>query len=246
MIDRTTWSEFLDEVAKKRSEFGCSQSGAYFRGQGSVDYSLIPTLLRSQQLAEREGEMYYQCHVMAGGHLPQSRSSWETLATMQHHNIPTRLLDWSQSFAVALFFAVSGNSPSPCLWILNSFKLTRTNAQLGENMVFTVGIDALPEYDDAFVSPPNPMWPYDKPVFLEVPWVDERMRSQRGFFTIHPNGQCMAENSKSSLRQVCIPTDAGEAIAEFLRLSDVNAYSIFADLDSLGHHFRTRFLEPGR
>src|SRR5262249_42484658 len=34
------------------------------------------------------------------------QSSWQTLAEMQHYGVPTRLLDWTESFTFALAFAL--------------------------------------------------------------------------------------------------------------------------------------------
>jgi hypothetical protein len=47
---------------------------------------------------------------------------------MQHHRVRTRLLDWAESFGVALYFALYDigmkkniKEWSPCIWLLNPY-----------------------------------------------------------------------------------------------------------------------------
>lgn len=43
---------------------------------------------------------------------------------MQHYNLNTRLLDWSESSLVALFFAITGNIDSDgVVWVIDPYKL---------------------------------------------------------------------------------------------------------------------------
>ena len=45
---------------------------------------------------------------------------WKTYYLAQHHGIPTRLLDWSESFSAALFFALDNwkGRSTPCIWVV--------------------------------------------------------------------------------------------------------------------------------
>jgi hypothetical protein len=42
----------------------------------------------------------------------QERSAWGVAFAMQHYSIPTRLLDWTESFACAVFFTQLDRKPS--------------------------------------------------------------------------------------------------------------------------------------
>jgi FRG domain-containing protein len=50
-----------------------------------------------------EGRAFIEFRFRSGSH---HQSSWQTLAEMQHYGVPTRLLDWTESFIHALAFAL--------------------------------------------------------------------------------------------------------------------------------------------
>lgn len=52
-----------------------------------------------------EGRAFVEFRFRSGSH---HQSSWQTLAEMQHYGVPTRLLDWTESFVHALAFALQG------------------------------------------------------------------------------------------------------------------------------------------
>src|SRR5688500_6524171 len=73
-----------------------------FRGVTSVEHSLVPSVGRRRDgysySRKLENELFEQFKREALPFLPQRPSSdWEWLALAQHHGVPTRLLDWSES-----------------------------------------------------------------------------------------------------------------------------------------------------
>lgn len=67
-------------------------------------------------------------------YLPSDSNKAEWLTLMQHHGAPTRLLDWTYSFQVALFFAIeSVEVGSTCaVWVVDhGFLLGEMQASLG-------------------------------------------------------------------------------------------------------------------
>src|SRR5437899_71081 len=102
----------------------------YFRGHSDGNWSLVPGLARLRRayldgmgLPAVEENLYFGFVTGAGELLPHENDSWANLFTMQHHGLPTRLLDWSESFAIALFFALREPARTPAVWVLNPFRL---------------------------------------------------------------------------------------------------------------------------
>jgi len=108
----------------------------WYRGHSSKAWDLIPKVQRDFVGSEEDlfrKERYYtndfqsRASVFVSPALPiNDYANWLTL--MQHYGLPTRLLDWSRSCLVALYFAVFDKTQSNndgCVWILIPGKLNK-------------------------------------------------------------------------------------------------------------------------
>jgi hypothetical protein len=109
-----------------------------FRGQRDADWGLRTSLERELEnfgidLAEKASDV--ECGLLRAFKRrcyhyipdpPDEDQTLEWLALMQHYGTPTRLLDWTYSFFVALYFAVANinlgeDSPSTCaVWAFDT------------------------------------------------------------------------------------------------------------------------------
>ena len=115
-----------------------------------------------------------------------------------------------------------------------------------DNLTITVGIDPLPEYKDEFVLKDwsTNTWPYKMgPVFLEIPWTDSRIRSQKGFFTFHANATPleMQLDESSGLISISITKKYRSDIVQEFDALRINEHDIFTDLVSLANYFKRRY-----
>lgn len=253
--------ELVDEaVAGLR--FG-SHEEPWYRGQEDATWGLLPSLMRNRRadVEDLEADLFYEFSAKAWSLHASRLDSWETLFVMRHHGVATRLLDWTEQFGVALYFAlrkfarcpeIPRSSPvDPALWILNPFRLNAMDASWGHP--YLVGPQSLFDRDDLFEGQDHirdyldflslrEVWPYSAPVAIYPRQISSRQQAQGGWFTLHGrNVSGLEKIAPAAARKLSIPAKAIEGGIDFLRRAGLHEYMLFPDLDGLARSLHDKY-----
>jgi hypothetical protein len=236
----SSWAEILQRINEISSDPGMMTGpGAFFRGHSDSTWDLTPGLGRLILERDTESRLYYR-FLSYGGHLIPARSStWDVQFLMQHHGLPTRLLDWSESLAVALYFALRGATSQAAIWILSPYWLN--HMMLGRMEIERLDSAFPSGYEEYFINDRSSSYGrFPAPVIAVSGGSDSsRMRSQRAVFTLHGDlERPLNQSVKNVAWKVLIPKKAFEDAKRFLNNAGVNEFSLFPDLDGLGRHLR--------
>lgn len=165
----------------------------WFRGVGAKRYKLSPSLYRHPNITTIEGLLELEKRLIERFRqrsVPflmdrNMTDNWEFLFLMQHYDVPTRLLDWSESAMVALWFALNSKASErefASIWVLNPAKLNRQVFQFQsyQGGVLSISDDQLQGYKPG--SNNNPM--NTMPTAIYGTHNSPRIVAQRGAFTI--------------------------------------------------------------
>jgi len=253
-----SWSE-LTSLADKL-DVGDGFGSAYvYRGQEDVDWTLKPSLHRAvtnegrvalpsnDDLLRVERVLTEKFQAIATNHLPAATVAatngvidWWPL--MRHYGVPTRLLDWTASLYVALYFAVArAPEKDGALYLVHTHTLHQAmraaHGEAGDLPTSMPASDRVLQRADA----PPVLYVFNRKIALL-----DRMIAQQGLFMVSANVGTDFEEvlgieipkaappKRETLRKVRIPAAQKSAVMRRLRAMNVTASSLFPGLDGIG------------
>jgi hypothetical protein len=242
-----------------------SQSLHWCRGCGKDCFELKPSLYRHnklrsiESLKQLENDLIYRFQQRS---IPFQKgninNSWDWLFFMQHYGVPTRLLDWTESPLIALFFAVSTAPHSfkkngtpvfnsdAAIWVLDPSKWNKHAVNLTS---FTGKVLTTDDPNSSAYSPDgvcNGM--KDFPIAIYGSHNSQRIVAQRGVFVCFGKDTRSMEIiyteekfPKNSLVKLVISKEKIRDFIEAIHRQGITESVVFPDLDGLAHEIKREF-----
>ncbi len=227
-----------------------------YRGHSDAEWKLESTLERilGQKWSAENARAFEEYSLNAftskyhiynsSEHAPNSKLSW--LSVMQHYGVPTRLLDFTESPYVALYFALETYNPL----LGRSFSIYA----IDYTSVMENSIAFIKKKDSQFVETRKSIEQIKDKIFDEVVdrfsydilWITEpsefnaRMDRQSGTFLISGNREKTIDSlihsglyDDCNILKIIIPHNLYENVYALLRKMSINSKSIYGDLSGL-------------
>jgi FRG domain len=226
----------------------------YWRGHANVVWKLQAEVFRKKEYNEVSLIRSFMAHAESRKpNCPPSADRLGWLILARHYGLPTRLLDWTMSPLVALYFAAQDDrcvsGCDGCLWAISPLRLNEQ--MIGQRRHMASDEPEIAELADiAFEPQPQKAAQRTshyagKAILVGTREIDPRVLVQQGSFTIHADATDLAEHPvvippgtwRVAFR---IPATSKRGILEMLRMLAITKSSLFPDLAALAEELKSR------
>jgi FRG domain len=216
------------------------QGNPWWRGHASAKWDVEPSIHQKGR-AEDESAMgvyFRQQAKVRHADVPDNNDHAGWLFLMQHYGLPTRLLDWSESSLIALFFALDSKEfkdHDAMVWGIKPSVLNFTQT----------GVHGILKCEGEKVQPLLEAASSDvlsnadgKALAIGSQHIDIRQMVQLSQFTIHDTTTPLNNMPKANefLRSIRIPSTSKHVLREQLAQFQITRASLYPDLYNLAKH----------
>jgi hypothetical protein len=191
-----------------------------------------------------------RCLAFIWPNVPGPEDEWRWMFYAQHEGLRTRLLDWTTSPIVALYFAVE---------TINAKRKDSTAIQDDKDAddfgtVWCLSVDPIHyQKPEEIGGPPASVTTWK---MIDPPHINSRLVRQAGKFTFHPRVEDRLDFDKAALKEkgimvkIVLKDANGINPAEDLRwhlaINNINYATLFHDVESIAKHLNEEWLSIGK
>ncbi|MBE5977856.1 MAG: FRG domain-containing protein [Paenibacillaceae bacterium] len=236
-----SWNEFMSAVLEISFE---NKGFCWYRGHRETGWKLLPSVKRDPfNQGENEQYLANNFYIDASRRIrdkPNNKAGWISL--MQHYGLPTRLLDWSESPLIALFFALENqegySEKDAIVWSLNPEKL---NINMdNDKYLYPMDSYTVQKYiEPAFSKCTEP----DNVIACFPVENDLRMYVQQSAFTIHSSNLPLEEFkcSVDFLNKIVISSKIKKEFKLQLEICGFKLSNIYPDVEHISKELKNNF-----
>jgi FRG domain len=223
-----------------------------WRGHSNIDWTLQAEVFRRPYNEVTLIRSFMAQAESRKQNCPDSKDHVGWLILARHYGLPTRLLDWTMSPLVALFFASQNDETDGCLWVLDPGRMNQQLMGIQQRRLYAMDEAVVADLADLAFEP-NPTRLEERTALVAgraiasgTRELDARVLVQQGMFTIHADQTDLAtvgygDPPHPSWRVAFrVPKHHKPQIRELLRHLAITKSSLFPDLAALADELKER------
>jgi len=217
----------------------------WFRGHADAGWSLTPSALRFSSETKRTTALqaidsFKRLAATKLKEAPPPTDGLQWIQIARHYGLPTRLLDWTENAAIALYFACervmkSGKEQDGLVFVLDPIELNVIVDKERPRI-----LDAYRDGDliMPYLELKGRCTPKGRPsIAIDPVWNSERLVLQKGKFTLHGAGDfALSTNQVPSLVALAVLREDKATLLDELQTIGIDEMSIFPEPDHVCSH----------